>query len=69
MTLELYKIQLKQLNQLSEQLEARATRGTNIVCSNEWKQQQTRRSYQSEYDRTRSHVANGITPSETKVNK
>jgi hypothetical protein len=60
------KMQTKQLQHLNEQIEVRAARQQNIAIRNQWRQAQTSKNYQTEYDRIRSHLENNILPHETK---
>ena len=59
------KKQIAQLKAVNEQIEARLTRTRSIALTNEWKQKQVMRNYQSEYDRIRNELSNSATPFHT----
>ena len=60
------KLQLSQLKHLNDQIQARLTRAKSVALVNEWKQKQTMRNYQSEYDRIRNELSNSAIPYQTK---
>ena len=60
------KMQLKQLKNLHEQVEARRNRVNNFAFMNELRQHQTRNTYKLEYDRIRNALSNSATPYDTK---
>jgi hypothetical protein len=60
------KMQMKQLQFMNEQIEARTARQQNITIRNQWTQAKTSKNYQTEYDRIRSHLENNLLPHETK---
>ena len=57
--------QISQLRAENRQIEARLTRTKSIALTNEWKQKQTMRNYQSEYDRIRNELSNSALPFQT----
>ena len=59
------KRQISQLKDINNQIEARLTRTKSIALTNEWKQKQNMRNYQSEYDRIRNELLNSATPFKT----
>jgi hypothetical protein len=59
------KMQLSQLKELNNQIEARLIRTKIIALTNEWKQKQKMRNYQSEYDRIRNELENSALPYQT----
>ena len=59
------KKQIAQLKAVNEQIEARLTRTRSIALTNEWKQKQVMRNYQSEYDRIRNELSNSAMPFHT----
>jgi hypothetical protein len=59
------KIQLAQLKDLNKQVEARLARTKSTALTNEWKQKQNIRNYQSEYDRIRNELENSAFPYQT----
>ena len=60
--------QISQLKAVNQQIEARLTRTRSIALTNEWKQKQAMRNYQSEYDRIRNELLNSATPFHTQEN-
>jgi hypothetical protein len=62
------KLQLNQLMAVKKQTEARLARTTSIALTNEWKQRQNMRNYQSEYDRIRNELSNSALPFKTQDN-
>jgi phosphopantetheinyl transferase len=56
------KLQLNQLMAVKKQTEARLARTTIIALTNEWRQRQNMRNYQSEYDRIRNELSNSALP-------
>jgi hypothetical protein len=60
------KMQMKQLQFMNEQIEARTARQQNITIRNQWTQAKTSKNYQTEYDRIRNHLENNLLPHETK---
>jgi hypothetical protein len=62
------KLQLNQLMAVKKQTEARLARTTIIALTNEWKQRQNMRNYQSEYDRIRNELSNSALPFKTQEN-
>ena len=59
------KRQISQLKDINNQIEARLTRTKSIALTNEWKQKQNMRNYQSEYDRIRNELLNSALPFQT----
>jgi uncharacterized protein YukE len=59
------KMQLSQFKDLNKQIEARLTRTKSVDLTNEWKQKQNMRNYQSEYDRIRNELENSALPYQT----
>ena len=59
------KLQLRQLNVLNKQIEARLTRTKSVALVNEWREKQNMRNYQSEYDRIRNELSNSAIPFQT----
>jgi hypothetical protein len=59
------KLQLHQLMAVKKQTEARLARTTSIALTNEWRQRQNMRNYQSEYDRIRNELSNSALPFKT----
>jgi hypothetical protein len=59
------KLQVRQLKGVQRQTEARPARTTSIALTNEWRQKQTMRNYQSEYDRIRNALSNSALPFQT----
>ena len=57
--------QISQLRAENRQIEARLTRTKSIALTNEWKQKQNMRNYQSEYDRIRNELLNSALPFQT----
>ena len=57
--------QISQLRAENKQIEARLTRTKSIALTNEWKQKQNMRNYQSEYDRIRNELLNSALPFQT----
>ena len=57
--------QISQLKAVNQQIEARLTRTSSIELTNEWKQKQILRKYQSEHDRTRHELSNSAMPFQT----
>jgi hypothetical protein len=62
------KLQLQQLMAVKKQTEARLARTTSIALTNEWRQKQHMRHYQSEYDRIRNELSNSALPFNTQEN-
>ena len=59
------KTQISQLKEVNNQIEARLTRTRSVALTNEWKQKQNMRNYQSEYDRIRNELLNSALPFQT----
>ena len=59
------KTQISQLKEVNNQIEARLTRTRSVALTNEWKQKQNMRNYQSEYDRIRNELSNSALPFQT----
>jgi hypothetical protein len=59
------KLQVRQLKGVQRQTEARLARTTSIALTNEWRQRQNMRNYQSEYDRIRNELSNSALPFKT----
>ena len=59
------KKQLSQLKEVNNPIEARLTRTRGVALTNEWKQKQAMRNYQSEYDRIRNDLLNSALPFQT----
>jgi hypothetical protein len=59
------KMQLSQLKDLNNHIEARLTRTKSIALTNEWRQKQNMRNYQSEHDRIRNELENSALPYQT----
>ena len=59
------KLQLKHLKALTNQIEARLTRTKSVAFTNEWREKQLMRTYQSEYDRLRNELSNSALPFQT----
>ena len=59
------KTQISQLKEVNNQLEARLIRTRSVALTNEWKQKQNMRNYQSEYDRIRNELLNSAMPFQT----
>jgi len=57
--------QISQLKAVNQQIEARLTRTRSVALTNEWKQKQVMRNYQSEYDRIRNELSNSAMPFQT----
>ena len=57
--------QISQLKAVNNQIEARLTRTKSVALTNEWKQKQAMRNYQSEYDRIRNELLNSALPFQT----
>ena len=57
--------QISQLKDVNNQIEARLTRTRSVALTNEWKQKQNMRNYQSEYDRIRNELLNSAMPFQT----
>jgi hypothetical protein len=62
------KLQLHQLMAVKKQTEARLEITTSIALTNEWRQRQNMRNYQSEYDRIRNELSNSTLPFQTQEN-
>jgi hypothetical protein len=62
------KLQLNQLMAVKKQTEARLARTTSIALTNEWRQRQNMRNYQSEYDMIRNELSNSALPFQTQEN-
>jgi hypothetical protein len=62
------KLQLNRLMQVKKENEARLARTTSIALTNEWRQKQNMRNYQSEYDRIRNELSNSALPFKTQEN-
>ena len=60
-------MQLAQLEAMNKELEVRHSRRANINIRNKWQQSETVKTYQSEYDRIRSHLGNSSLPYVTKT--
>ncbi len=60
------KMQTKHLDFMNSQIEARASRQQNITIRNQWMQAKTSNTYQTEYDRIRSHLENNLFPHTTR---
>ena len=60
------KKQLSQVKYLNEQADAYRNRTTSVALRKEILDKQKRRTYQSEYERLRSHVENSATPALTR---
>ena len=60
-------MQLAQLEAMNKELEVRHSRRANINIRNKWQQSETGKTYQSEYDRIRSHLGNSSLPQVTKT--
>ena len=58
--------QISQLKAVNQQIEARLTRTRSAAVTNEWKQKQVMRNYQSEYDRIRNELSNSAMPFQTR---
>jgi hypothetical protein len=58
--------QLSQLEALNKQIELRNSRHHNIELRNQWMQANTINTYQSEYDRIRSHLNDSTLPGTTR---
>jgi hypothetical protein len=54
--------------QVKKENEARLARTTSIALTNEWRQKQNMRNYQSEYDRIRNELSNSALPFKTQEN-
>ena len=50
--------QISHLKEVHKQTEARLTRTKSVALTNDWKQKQRVRNYQSEYDRIRNELSN-----------
>ena len=60
------KIQLKQVNEMNDHIEAKASRQANIAIRNQWMQSKQSNLYQTEYNRVRHHIGrNGVLPNQT----
>jgi uncharacterized protein YukE len=59
------KLQVSQFKELNNQIEARLTRTKSVALTNEWRQKQNMRHYQSEYDRIRNELENSALPYQT----
>ena len=59
------KRQISHLKDINNQIEARLTRTKSIALTNEWRQKQNMRNYQSEYDRIRNELLNSAMPFQT----
>ena len=59
-------IQLKQIEEMNKQIEARVSRRHSINLRNEWMHAKTVKNYQSEYDRIRNHLEHSTTPGITR---
>jgi uncharacterized protein YukE len=59
------KMQLSQFKELNNQIETRLTRTKSVALTNEWRQKQNMRNYQSEYDRIRNELENSALPYQT----
>ena len=59
-------MQLKQLEEMNKQIEARVSRRHSINLRNEWMQARTVKNYQTEYDRIRNHLEHSTTPGITR---
>ena len=57
---------ISQLKAVNQQIEARLTRTRSAAVTNEWKQKQVMRNYQSEYDRIRNELSNSAMPFQTR---
>ena len=57
--------QISQLKDRNNQIEARLTRTKSVALTNEWRQKQNMRNYQSEYDRIRNELLNSAMPFQT----
>ena len=58
--------QIYQLRAVNQQIEARLTRTAIVALNNEWKQKQSVRNYQSEYDRIRNELSTSALPFQAK---
>ena len=60
------RMQMKQLKNLHEQVEARRNGVATIAFMNELREHQTRNNYKLEYNRIRNALADSITPHDTR---
>ena len=59
-------IQLKQVKEMNDHIEAKASRQANIAIRNHWMQSKQSEFYQSEYNRIKDHIGNNVlTPNTT----
>ena len=54
------KIQLKQLKEMNDHIEAKASRQANIVIRNQWMQAKQSKFCETEYNRIRDHLGNNV---------
>ena len=54
------KIQLKQVKEMNDHIEAKASIQANITLRNQWMQSKQSKFYQTEYNRIRHHLGNNV---------
>ena len=53
-------IQLKQVKEMNDHIEAKASRQANIAIRNHWMQSKQSKFYLSEYNRIKDHIGNNV---------
>ena len=53
-------IQLKQVKEMNDHIEAKASRQANIAIRNHWMKSKQSNFYQTEYNRIRNHLDNNV---------
>ena len=53
-------IQLKQVKEMNDHIEAKASRQANIAIRNHWMQSKQSKFYQTEYSRIRDYIGNNV---------
>ena len=54
------KLQLHQVKEMNDHIEAKASRQANIAIRNHWMQSKQSKFYQTEYNRIRGHISNNV---------
>ena len=53
-------LQLQQVKEMNDHIEAKASRQANIAIRNHWMQSKQSKCYQTEYNRIRNHLGNNV---------
>ena len=54
------KLQLQQVKEMNDHIEAKASRQANIAIRNHWMQSKQSKFYQTEYNRIKDHIGNNV---------